>query len=91
MEKIKISQEEAARRADDAAKEIYGDWEDTLKGMHERSKKVLERHGLDYDIYGPPVPEIDTTEDEIADWIVYGLEEGDSDRYEVEGTDADDD
>lgn len=88
MATISITENRAREIADEAGKKVYEICEKHFKITKEEIEKEAGEYmkhtlGLDFASLDYCLPEIDTSEDEIADEIYCGLTEGDSTIYDV--------
>lgn len=83
MPKIEIDEEKARELAEQVAHELFEIQEKKFKEIQEETDKKLDDIGLRGSSYISFIPEIETTEEEIADDLEYALVEGESDRFEV--------
>jgi len=86
--KIKINEEKVREIAEQWGKEIYKIQTESRKKESEDIRRIYESLGIDPDL-GPSVPDVESSEEEIVDEIIWNLCEH-SDTYEVETTDTDD-
>lgn len=89
MGKISVTEDRAREIADEAGQKIYKIYEKYFKEMKEKIEKEVGEYmqntlGLDFASIDSYLPEIETSEDEIADEIYFGLMEGDSTIYDTQ-------
>lgn len=85
---ISIDLNRAREIADEAGQKVYKIYEKYFKEMKEKIEKEAGEYmestlGLNFASIDSYLPEIETSEDEIAEEIYFGLTEGDSIIYEV--------
>lgn len=83
MAKIEIDEEKARELAEQVAHELFEIQQRKFKEMLEETDKKMDDLGLRGSPYTPFIPDIEVTEEEIAEDLEFALAEGESDRFEV--------